>query len=126
MATIELVDQETKPVPEPSADPEAQPYLSIVIPMYNEAQRLRDSLPRLIDYFEKQHYPHEYVVVDDGSSDNTVAVTREIFGTGKRLRVIASCPNRGKGHAVKVGMLAARGKVQLFSDADLSTPPSEV
>ena len=94
--------------------------------MYNEAARLSDSLPKLIEYFEKQPYAHEYVLVDDGSSDNTVAIARELFGAGKRVRVIESRPNRGKGHALKVGMLAARGKVQLFSDADLSTPPSEV
>src|SRR5205085_4984478 len=87
---------------------------------------LAESLPRLIEYFEGQSYTHEYVAVDDGSSDGTAALARELFGVGKRVTIIESRPNRGKGHAVKLGMLAARGKVQLFSDADLSTPPSEV
>jgi dolichyl-phosphate beta-glucosyltransferase len=126
MAHVELVEQQTKPVPQPAPDAQAEPYLSIVIPMYNEANRLSDSLPRLIEYFERQPYTYEYVAVDDGSSDGTVALARELFGAGGRARIIESRPNRGKGHAVKVGMLAARGKVQLFCDADLSTPPSEV
>jgi dolichyl-phosphate beta-glucosyltransferase len=126
VAHVDLVEQQPQPVPEPAPDAEDQPYLSIVIPMYNEAERLADSLPRLIEYFEQQTYPHEYVMVDDGSSDGTVALARELFGAGKRVRILESRPNRGKGHAVKVGMLAARGKIQLFSDADLSTPPSEI
>jgi dolichyl-phosphate beta-glucosyltransferase len=128
VAHVELVEQQTQtePVPQPAPDPEAEPYLSIVIPMYNEANRLSDSLPKLIGYFERQPYTHEYVAVDDGSSDGTVALARELFGAGRRVRIIESRPNRGKGHAVKVGMLAARGKVQLFCDADLSTPPSEI
>ena len=126
MARIQLVEQQTKPVPEPAPQAQAEPYLSIVIPMYNEASRLSDSLPRLIEYFERQPYTHEYVAVDDGSSDGTADLARELFGDGRRVRIIASRPNRGKGHAVKVGMLAAGGKVQLFCDADLSTPPSEI
>src|SRR5919198_3679614 len=130
MAHAELVEQQTQtepvPEPEPAPEPEAQPYLSIVIPMYNEAKRLSDSLPRLTAYFERQPYTYEYVAVDDGSTDGTVALARELFGESRRVRIIESRPNRGKGHAVKVGMLAARGKVQLFCDADLSTPPLEI
>jgi dolichyl-phosphate beta-glucosyltransferase len=102
------------------------PRLSVVVPMYNEANRLRKSLPGLVSYFNGQPYTVEYVVVDDGSSDNTVALAREILGPGDGVRVIEQKPNRGKGHAVKVGMLAARGEVVLFTDADLSTPPDEI
>lgn len=102
------------------------PRLSVVIPMYNEAHRLRRSLPQLAGYFREQPYSVELVVVDDGSSDNTVELAREVLGGRDDVRVIESKPNRGKGHAVKVGMLAARGEVVLFTDADLSTPPDEM
>jgi dolichyl-phosphate beta-glucosyltransferase len=102
------------------------PRLSVVIPMYNEAHRLRRSLPRLAGYFREQPYTIELVVVDDGSSDNTLELAREVLGNSGDVNVIESKPNRGKGHAVKVGMLAARGEIVLFTDADLSTPPDEV
>jgi dolichyl-phosphate beta-glucosyltransferase len=102
------------------------PRLSVVIPMYNEAHRLRHSLPRLEAYFRQRPYTVEYVVVDDGSSDNTVEMARAVLGSGEDVHIIESKPNRGKGHAVKVGMLAARGQIALFTDADLSTPPDEI
>lgn len=104
----------------------AAPRLSVVIPMYNEAHRIRNSLPRLRDYFRAQPYSVEFVVSDDGSSDNTVELVWEILGRGDGVRVLEERPNRGKGHAVKVGMLAARGDIALFTDADLSTPPAEI
>jgi dolichyl-phosphate beta-glucosyltransferase len=93
--------------------------------MYNEAQRMGSSLPRLRDYFTAQPYSVEFVVVDDGSSDNTVDLAWEILGRDG-VRVLEEKPNRGKGHAVKVGMLAAQGDKVLFTDADLSTPPAEL
>ena len=102
------------------------PRLSVVIPMYNEAHRLRHSLPRLEAYFRQRPYTVEFVVVDDGSSDNTVEMARAVLGSGEDVHIIESKPNRGKGHAVKVGMLAARGQIALFTDADLSTPPDEI
>ncbi len=102
------------------------PRLSVVIPMYNESHRLRRSLPGLVSYFQKQHYSYEIVVVDDGSTDDTAALARELLAPIKHFRVIRKNPNRGKGHAVKTGMLAARGRYVLFCDADLSTPPSEI
>jgi dolichyl-phosphate beta-glucosyltransferase len=94
--------------------------------MYNEAHRLRHSLPRLEAYFRQRPYTVEFVVVDDGSSDNTVEMARAVLGSGEDVHIIESKPNRGKGHAVKVGMLAARGQIALFTDADLSTPPDEI
>jgi dolichyl-phosphate beta-glucosyltransferase len=109
-----------------AVDAAEEPYLSIVIPVYNETKRLANSVPKLIEYFEPQDYTYEFVIVDDGSSDGTAEMARELFAPVKNLRVIESRPNRGKGHAVKVGMLAARGKVRLFCDADLSTPLSEI
>jgi dolichyl-phosphate beta-glucosyltransferase len=106
--------------------PAEAPYLSVVIPMYNESHRLRRSLPRLVAYLQKQTYPFEIVVVDDGSTDNTAELAQELLAPIKSFRVIRKNPNMGKGHAVKTGMLAARGRYVLFCDADLSTPPSEL
>jgi glycosyltransferase involved in cell wall biosynthesis len=94
--------------------------------MYNEAHRLRRSLPKLEGYFRSRPYTVELVVVDDGSSDDTLELAREVLAGHPDVNVIESKPNRGKGHAVKVGMLAARGDVVLFTDADLSTPPDEI
>jgi glycosyltransferase involved in cell wall biosynthesis len=109
-----------------AAGTDLQPRLSVVIPMYNESHRIEGSLPRLVDYFNSRPYSVEYVVVDDGSSDNTVELARAILGTGPHVNIIEEKPNRGKGHAVKVGMLAAKGRIVLFTDADLSTPPEEI
>jgi dolichyl-phosphate beta-glucosyltransferase len=100
------------------------PQLSIVIPMYNESHRMKASLPRLRDYFRSRPYSVEFVVVDDGSRDNTVELARQILGQNS-VQVLEEKPNRGKGHAVKVGMLAAKGEKVLFTDADLSTPVEE-
>jgi dolichyl-phosphate beta-glucosyltransferase len=102
-----------------------RPYLSVVIPMYNESHRMGGSLPRLRDYFRGQQYSVEFVVVDDGSRDNTVEMAWQILGRDG-VRVLEEKPNRGKGHALKVGMLAADGEKVLFTDADLSTPPEEI
>ncbi len=102
------------------------PRLSVVVPIYNEARRMRRTLPLLADYFRGQKYSVEFVVVDDGSTDDSAQLSRELLGSGEDVRVLEESPNRGKGHALKVGMLAARGEVVLFTDADLSTPPDEI
>ena len=119
------VEPKRPPRPQPATRPQVEPSLSIVVPMYNEAKRMAGSVPRLIEYFEHQPYSYEYVIVDDGSSDGTPDLAREYFGAGENVNLIESHPNRGKGHAVKLGMLAARGKVILFLDANMSTPRSE-
>jgi dolichyl-phosphate beta-glucosyltransferase len=96
------------------------PALSVVIPAYNESARLPRTLGRLDAYLRVAHPDHEILVVDDGSTDATAAVAR---AAGLRtLSVIDYAPNRGKGHAVRRGMLAARGTRRLMTDADLSTP----
>ena len=104
----------------------ARPRLSVVVPMYNETHRMGDSLPKLLDYLSRQSYTYEIVAVDDGSTDGTADMARELLAPVSTSRVLEERPNRGKGHAVKVGMLAAKGDYALFLDADMSTPPSEV
>jgi glycosyltransferase involved in cell wall biosynthesis len=101
--------------------------LSIVIPAYNEAVRLGNTLVAVVNYVLEQWPGGEIIVVDDGSADKTAAIAREILnGSGKlRTSVISYRSNLGKGRAVRLGLLAARGDVVLFSDADLSTPITE-
>lgn len=96
------------------------PSLSVVIPAYNEAARLPPTLVRLDAYLRTALPDHEILVVDDGSTDDTAHRAR---ASGlSSLTVIGGAPNRGKGHAVRQGMLAARGARRLMTDADLSTP----
>jgi glycosyltransferase involved in cell wall biosynthesis len=102
--------------------------LSIVIPAYNEVARLGNTLRTVVDYLVEYSPGAELIVVDDGSSDSTASSARGIFEKSGTLRtsVISYKSNLGKGRAVRLGLLAARGDVALFSDADLSTPISEI
>jgi dolichyl-phosphate beta-glucosyltransferase len=100
--------------------------LSIVIPAYNEEQRLAPTVTALVRFLAERPGRWEIVVVDDGSTDGTVALCRQLAARWPALRLIATTPNRGKGHAVRVGMLSARGALVLMCDADGSTPPSEI
>jgi len=101
--------------------------LSVVIPAYNEAVRLGNSLRSVVDYLREYAPDGEVIVVDDGSSDQTADLARQKFAEAGDLRtsVISYKSNLGKGRAVRLGLLAARGDVALFSDADLSTPITE-
>ena len=101
--------------------------LSIVIPAYNEASRLQRTLYTIVDYLHQNTVDAEIIVVDDGSADETATVARTALEQASPLRtsVITYKSNLGKGRAVRLGLLAARGDVALFSDADLSTPISE-
>jgi glycosyltransferase involved in cell wall biosynthesis len=107
----------------------AAPVLSFLIPAYNEAARLGATLDQVLAYLRAQPYSSEVVVIDDGSTDGTVAVAEEYFATHRgqvATRLLRYVPNRGKGYAVRQGLLAAHGAVAIFSDADLSTPIEEV
>jgi glycosyltransferase involved in cell wall biosynthesis len=103
------------------------PKLSIVVPAYNEAARLTASLRTIIAFLNQQREESELIVVDDGSGDDTAAVAEESIADSGSVatRVIRYQINRGKGYAVRVGLLAASANIALFSDADLSTPITE-
>ncbi len=102
------------------------PGLSVVIPAYNERARLPATLERIRGYLDAADEAYECIVVDDGSEDGTGTVVAEATAGWPQLRTIRLARNEGKGRAVQAGMLAARGGLRLFSDADLSTPIEEV
>ena len=105
------------------------PSLSIVIPAYNEAARIAHSLDRIGNYIRQNTAADfELIVVDDGSSDGTLEVAERSLPQTPNLqsRIIRYAPNRGKGYAVRQGLLAARAPIALFTDADLSTPIDEM
>lgn len=101
--------------------------LSIVVPAYNEGARLGKSLHAIVDYLTQYDGETELIVVDDGSTDGTADAAREELAntTSVRTSVISFQSNLGKGRAVRLGLLASRGEVALFTDADLSTPITE-
>lgn len=101
------------------------PHLSVVVPAYNEEERLPRTLARLSEYYEAQPYSYDVIVVSDGSKDRTAILVQEFAKEHPKFRLIAYSPNRGKGHAVRKGILAAEGDLILFCDADLATPQEE-
>jgi dolichyl-phosphate beta-glucosyltransferase len=108
--------------------PAPSPLVSVVVPAFNEAPRLGRSLRTIASYLNFYTSRSELIVVDDGSSDDTATVAeRSLLKAGTVcVRIIRSGRNRGKGHAVRAGLLAARAPIALFTDADLSTPVTEV
>lgn len=102
-------------------------YLTIVIPVYNEAKRIEKTLKGVIDYLQNKDFTYEVIIVNDGSKDNTVEVVQNFFSKGKfnNFSILDFKENRGKGFAVKQGMLAAKGDYILFIDADSSAPIEE-
>ncbi|OYT72747.1 MAG: glycosyl transferase [Chloracidobacterium sp. CP2_5A] len=106
------------------------PDLSLIIPAYNEAGRIAPTLESVGAYFRSFPGGVEVIVVDDGSTDATAAILRDLCprlaSGGMDFRVLSNPGNQGKGYSVRHGFLKARGEVALFSDADLSTPLSEM
>jgi len=101
--------------------------LSIIIPAYNEEDRIVKTLSNTLVYLNRQTYLSEVIVVSDGSSDETEAVAGGFNpGTKVALKVLAYHPNRGKGYAVRYGMLRGSGDLLMFMDADYSVPIEEV
>jgi dolichyl-phosphate beta-glucosyltransferase len=104
------------------------PEISVIVPAYNEEKRLGRTLTRIRDYFAGRAMGPaelEIIVVDDGSTDGTAQVARDLAGEMPFLRLVTNRRNHGKGYSVRQGMLEAQGRVALFTDADLSTPIEE-
>lgn len=100
--------------------------LTVIIPAYNEEDRLGTGLGGILAYLNA-HYPdYELIIVNDGSTDRTTAVVTQALAHEPRARLIAYQPNHGKGYAVRTGVLVSRGDPVLFMDADLSTPLEEI
>jgi dolichyl-phosphate beta-glucosyltransferase len=102
----------------------SRPFLSIVIPAYNEEDRLVDSIAKIAAYLDASGIDAEILVVDDGSRDRTAELAVKAL-QGRRGRVLRNGDNRGKGYSVRHGVIEARGRFVLFTDADLSTPIEE-
>jgi dolichyl-phosphate beta-glucosyltransferase len=100
--------------------------LSIIIPAYNEEKRIVGTLRSIGDYLEKQDYEYEILVIENGSTDKTAEVVKEMFSEVKGLRLEKGSSGKGKGFAVRKGMLVAKGDFRIFVDADNSTPIEQI
>ena len=98
---------------------------SIVIPAYNESNRIRPTLDEILRYVEEHKWDVEILVVDDGSRDDTAEIVREFSRSHPQVQLVQNPGNRGKGFSVRNGMMHARGEICLFTDADLSSPIGE-
>jgi dolichyl-phosphate beta-glucosyltransferase len=103
----------------------SRPLLSIIIPAHNEESRLPRTLEQVFAFLESQKYASEVLIVENGSADRTLEVAQDFAGRDKNTRIIHS-EARGKGLAVRLGMLAATGEYRFMCDADLSMPIEEV
>ncbi len=101
-------------------------YLSVVIPAYNEEKRIKKTLLDVDKFLSAQNYSYEIIVVDDGSSDGTVELVKNIGRDVRNLRVIDNKENHGKGYVVRQGIMEAKGKYRLFMDADNATTVDQV
>ncbi len=102
------------------------PSLSVIIPAYNEADRLTKTLPEILKYFEGKSFTKEIIIVNDGSRDTTTRLIKKFQTKHPLLSLATHRKNHGKGAAVKTGMLKASGEWLLFMDADLSTPINQL
>ena len=100
--------------------------LSIVIPAYNEEDRLKKTLPKILDYFGEQKYSKEIIIANDGSSDGTAKFIQKKAKKNKILKLVDLEKNQGKGAALRHGFAKSKGAWVLFMDADLSTPLNEL
>lgn len=100
---------------------ENQPYLSVVVPAYREADRIGSNLLEMDTFLSSKNFSYEIIVVTDGSPDNTAEVVRNYMGQIKNLRIVENPENHGKGYVVRQGLLETKGKYVIFLDADGST-----
>ncbi|MDD2753605.1 MAG: glycosyltransferase family 2 protein [Candidatus Portnoybacteria bacterium] len=100
---------------------ENQPYLSVIIPAYNEEKRISKTLLAVDEYLQKQSFEYEILVVSDGSTDKTAQIITDFQKSIKSLKLVDNKANHGKGWVTRQGMLAALGQVRLFMDADNAT-----
>ncbi|MBI1335313.1 MAG: glycosyltransferase family 2 protein [Armatimonadetes bacterium] len=99
--------------------------LEVVIPAYNEAERIGRTLERIREYYSEQSYSWRCTVVSDGSKDDTAKIVNEFCAQNPQFQFLDYAQNRGKGYAVRLGMLRAEASRVLFCDADLATPQEE-
>ena len=99
--------------------------VSAVIPTFNEEQTVRKTIEKAVDYFKREDINYEIIVADDGSQDKTLEKVKEVSATQDNVRILTNSKNKGKGFAVKMGVLQAKGRFVLFFDADYSTPIEE-
>ncbi len=104
----------------------ARPFLSIVMPAYDEEKIIERSIMTIRKYLEKRGYPFEIIVVDDGSKDKTVQCVQKAMGECENIRLVQNHENLGKGTAVRKGMLHARGEYIVFTDVDLSVSIDQI
>src|SRR6201989_2541229 len=107
---------------EPAKPAIGAPQYSIIIPAYNEDARIESTLKKIRDFIIIRNWDAEVIVVNDGSTDETVSIVEKYSKADPRLKLVDNHANRGKGFSVKNGMLHAAGELLLFSDADLSSP----
>jgi dolichyl-phosphate beta-glucosyltransferase len=100
-------------------------FLSVIIPAYNEGERIGATLDKVREYLASKRFIAEVVVVDDGSTDNTAGLLRAVEARWPKFRILTNTVNRGKGFSVRRGVLEAKGSLILFTDADLSGPIEE-
>jgi glycosyltransferase involved in cell wall biosynthesis len=101
------------------------PTHTFVLPAYNESERLSESIPKVLEYVRERGLAAEIIVVNDGSTDTTADIVRRFAASNPMIVLLENPGNRGKGYSVRNGMLHARGRVALFTDADLSSPIPE-
>ena len=96
-------------------------YLSVIIPAYNEEKHIKETIESIYQYLSSKNIEHEIIVVTDGSMDKTNDITRSMFSAIPTLQLLDYSQNKGKGFAVRQGMLKAKGEYRLFTDADNAT-----
>ncbi len=110
----------------PNLPASGEPFLSLIIPAFNEAHRLVASVRALREFLAPCPHTYEVIIVVERSTDGTLDLARQLTEGDAAFRIIGHDEQRGKGHAVRTGMLAARGELAFFMDADLSTPLVEI